>query len=202
MADRIDPRKTALIVLCMQRDFIEVKATATYEIPGMLARKGTIPKLQKLVGEARRSGMPIIHVGHLKRVDGKDLVPTVESDVKLHIRFLVEDTPGAEFIDGLKPAPQDHVVYKRRFSAFYGTDLDIRLKALGVDTVIFTGLLTNVAIANSIAAAHDRDLDIYVVSDCVACGFPDQDEFFLTKTFPAVARVRAAEEVLAAMGSV
>ncbi|MBI4319341.1 MAG: cysteine hydrolase [Chloroflexi bacterium] len=199
MADKIDPKKTALVVQCMQRDFVEVKATAVNLVPSMLERKGTIPKVQKLVAAARRVGMPIIFIGHLKRPDGKDLLSTLESDVKLHIQFLYEGTPGADFIAGLQPTPADHVVYKRRFSAFYGTDLDIRLKALGVDTLIFTGLLTNVSIANTIAAAHDRDLDLYVVSDCVACGFPEHDEFFLTRTFPAVARVRTAEEMLAVM---
>ncbi|MBI4319267.1 MAG: cysteine hydrolase [Chloroflexi bacterium] len=195
----IDPKDTALIVQCVQRSFLEAEGTVLAKIPQMLERKGTIPKLEKLVSEARRVGMPIVFVGHLKRQDMKDLVLPRLGDRFHLIHFCVEGTPGAEFVKGLEPTPDDHVVYKRRFSAFYCTDLDVRLKSLGVNTVIYTGLLTNSSIANSVAAANDRDLEIIVVSDCCACGDPVDDEFFMTRVFPYVARVRTAEEVLTAL---
>ena len=79
-------------------------------------------------------------------------------------------TPGIEILPALTPEPDDMVIPKTRYSAFVGTDLDARLRALGVTTLVLTGVATNVCVEST--WRHGFMLDYYVVVpvDLVACG--------------------------------
>ena len=107
----------------------------------------------------------------------------------------VEGTPGADVVDELKPAPEDHVILKRRSSGFYSSDLELMLRSRGIDTVIITGAVTNGCIANTVRGARERNFHVIVLSDCCACDAWEDDEYFLTKVFPSAGRVRTSGEI-------
>jgi len=118
-----------------------------------------IPKLKALLEWAREKGIPVIYAcdAHRKGVD---------AELALWGDHAVEGTWGAQVIDELKPREGDFVVKKRRYSAFFGTDLDLLLRELGVRKLILTGLVTNVCVQHTAADAFFRGYELVVVRDC------------------------------------
>ncbi len=119
-----------------------------------------VPCIAKLVSWARARSIPVIYV-----CDSH--VPNIDKELKLWGPHAVRGTWGAEIIDELKPAGNDYVVFKRRYSGFFETDLDLLLRELGVDTVILTGVSTDVCVLHTAADAFFRGYEVVVVSDCV-----------------------------------
>jgi len=76
-------------------------------------------------------------------------------------------TKGAEVIDELKPAESDFIIRKRRYSAFYETDLDLLLRELKVDTLVVVGLVTDICVQHTVADAFFRGYRIIIPKDCV-----------------------------------
>lgn len=202
MSINIDPKKTALQIECVQNDFFK-KEDGVQPMGSQIAARnleaiGGLAKIRKLVAEARRVGVPVILVGRVKRLDGGDILPSKRL-AQHHVGFLMEGTPGADFLDELKPGPGDHVVIKRRPSSFFNTDLDLRLKCLEVSTLIIAGLQTNTSVASTVADAYNRDYDIIVVGDCLGARTPEDNEYFVTRFFPGMAKVATSQEILSSL---
>ena len=87
---------------------------------------------------------------------------------KRSVRAHVAGTPGAQFDSRLDVRPADAVMIKKRYSAFFGTDLDERLGKLGVDTLILTGVNTHACIRTTAIDAYQRDLEVIFASECLA----------------------------------
>jgi ureidoacrylate peracid hydrolase len=83
-------------------------------------------------------------------------------------QILVEGTWNTEIVAALTPEPDDLVVSKHRYSGFYETDLDGRLRAAGIDTLIFTGATTSVCVESTLRDAFYRDYRCLLLSDCTA----------------------------------
>jgi ureidoacrylate peracid hydrolase len=81
---------------------------------------------------------------------------------------LVRDTWNSEIVDELKPHGDDVVVYKTRFSGFYKTDLDERLRALGAKHLIVTGCTTSICVESTVRDAMFRDYQCVLLSDCMS----------------------------------
>lgn len=198
---KIDVNKTALLLVDMQNDLIKSKEEPYNATTKMAEAKGLINNTAKVVAAARRARVPVIYTNHVHRKDNADVVPTI-TDLMLEglvppVREeFVEGTPGARVVDELKPAPGEHVIDKRRSSAFYNSDLELILRSQGIDTVIITGAVTNGCIANTVRAARERDLNVIVLSDCCACDMVEDDEYFMKKVFPRAGRVRTSDEIV------
>ena len=198
---KIDVNKTALLLVDMQNDLIKSKEEPYNETTKMAEAKGLINNTARVVAAARRARVPVIYTNHVHRKDNADVVPTI-TDLMLEglvppVREeFVEGTPGARVVDELKPAPGEHVIDKRRSSAFYNSDLELILRSQGIDTVIITGAVTNGCIANTVRAARERDLQVIVLSDCCACDMVEDDEYFMKKVFPRAGRVRTSDEIV------
>lgn len=201
---KIDLKKTALLVIDMQNDTVKVKEAPFNTLTKQVEAKGAIANTAELIAAARKAGMKVIYACHIAREDASDIIPTV-TDIMLPgpvarpRRSVVEGTYGAQIVDELKPQPGDHVITKRRSSAFYGTDLELILRSWGIDTLILTGIATNFCIANAARAARERDLHYVVASDCIASFSADIDEFFIKRLFPLEGRVRTSKEIIAAI---
>jgi nicotinamidase-related amidase len=201
---KIDTGKTAVLAIDMQNDLIKVSEEPFNAVSQMVQAKGMIANTAKVISEARRLGMPVIYAGHIHRNDNADMKPTI-TDVMLQGMTpparvaMVEGTAGAQIVDEIKPEPDDHVIWKRRSNAFYCTDLELMLRARGIDTVIIVGAVTNGCVANTIRGARERDLHIIVLSDCVATMRPEDDEYFVTQVFPREGRVRTSEEIVSVL---
>jgi ureidoacrylate peracid hydrolase len=83
-------------------------------------------------------------------------------------RILVRDTWNTEIVEDLAPQPGDTVVYKHRYSGFFGTDLEERLRAANASTLLFTGATTSVCVESTVRDAVFRDFNCVVLEDCTA----------------------------------
>jgi len=201
---KIDVNKMALLVIDMQNDLIKVKEEPFNAVTKMAQSKGIIANTAKVVAAARRVGIPVIFIGHVHRKDNADVVATV-TDLMLQglappaREAMVEGTPGAQIVDELKPIAGDHVIWKRRSSAFYNTDLELMLRSRGVDTLIIAGVVTNGCVANTVRSARERDFNVIVLSDCIATMMPEDDRYFIERAFPREGRVRTSDEIMKAI---
>ncbi len=149
--------KPAIIVVDMLKDnFKESSRNPYYE-----TARAIIPNLQKLLGESRKRGFPIVFACD----------SFLEGDFIFGGRMKVHSlrgTKGAEVIDDLKPGPTDIVLPKRRFSAFFKTDLDQTLRTLGVDTLVVTGVTTEVCVLMTVMDGLCHDFSAILLEDCCA----------------------------------
>jgi ureidoacrylate peracid hydrolase len=180
----IDTAKTAVVVVDMQNDF-GAKG-------GMFDRAGIdISGIQNVVGptarvlaSARAAGVKIIYLKMGYRPDLSDLgAPdsvnrtrhlqlgvgqTVRAPDGRESRILIRDTWNTDIVPQLGPQPDDHVVYKTRFSGFYETDLDARLKKMGINHLIVTGCTTSICVESTVRDAMFRDYLCVLLADCMS----------------------------------
>jgi nicotinamidase-related amidase len=145
--------KTAVLVIDMINDFM------TGVFKSKRAAK-IVPNIKKLAARARKKGIPVIYAtdAHLLNVD---------REFEVWGPHASKGSWGAEIIEELKPKAGDFRVYKRKYSAFQGTDLDMLLRELKVDTLILTGMVTDICIQHTAADAFFKGYKIIVPQDCV-----------------------------------
>ena len=135
---RIDPAKTAMIVVDMQNDF--VASGGGLETP---AARAMVPRLVEALQICRGAGIKVIYTTHAHRRDGCDMGLFDDMHPPIANRTAVVDgTPGVEIYSEVAPAAGEHVIKKHRYSGFFGTDLDIILREWGINTVIISGTTT------------------------------------------------------------
>ncbi len=168
--DVIEPKRTAIIVVDMQNDF--VAAGAPMETP---AARAMVPNLARTLKFCRDVGIRVIYTAHVHRKDGcdmglfDDLWPPIANRAGL-----VDGTPGSDIYRDLAPAPGEHVVKKHRYSGFFGTDLDIILREWGIDTVIISGTTTENCCHATARDAMFRNYRVVFLSDATATfDYPD-----------------------------
>ena len=143
----------AVIVVDMQKDFCYPDGKL-YAGDGV---KEIFSPLRDAIEKARGE-MPIIFTQDWHRKD--------DPEFKIWPPHCVMNTEGAEVIDELDPREDDYYVKKRRYSAFYGTDLDLLLRELKVDTLILSGVLTNICVLHTAADAASRGYKVKLLKDC------------------------------------
>ncbi|MEU8327698.1 cysteine hydrolase [Micromonospora sp. NPDC048839] len=177
-----DLSTTALLVIDMQRDFLEpggFGASLGNDV-GQLRR--TIPPLAALLADARTVGLTIVHTreGHLP--DLSDCPPAKLSrgapsmrigDLGPKGRILVRGEYGHDIIDELAPLPDEPVIDKPGKGAFYATELDGLLAERGVRSLLVTGVTTEVCVHTTVREANDRGYECLVLADCVGSYFPE-----------------------------
>lgn len=123
-----------------------------------------IANAERIVAAARAAGIPIIFFKEAHRPDGVDFGRELDGDEDVHC---LEGVEGTELWPTLTPGPGEYAIAKRRYSCFFGTDLEILLKGLGASTLILVGGLTDVCVHYTFADGHQHDYRVRVVSDCV-----------------------------------
>lgn len=167
--DSIDPQRTALIVVDMENDF--VAEGAPLDTPG--ARE-ILPKLRGALEICREVGIRVIYTTHVHRRDGSDLGLFGLSPKIRDGEALADGTPGVEIYPEIAPQPGEHVIRKHRYSAFFGTDLDMILRGWGVDTVIIAGATTENCCHATARDAFFHDYKVVFLSDATATfDYPD-----------------------------
>jgi len=180
-AFEFDPRSCALLIIDMQRDFVDPGGFG--EALGndvSLLRKAIAPT-QNVLEAARRRKMLVIHTREGHRPDLSDLPQSKKLRGKLKNgigdpgpmgRILVRGEYGHDIIDALKPAPGEPVIDKPGKGAFYATDLDAMLHNRGIRSLVVCGVTTEVCVNTSVREANDRGYDCLVLEDCVGSYFP------------------------------
>lgn len=184
----LDPAKTAVLIIDMQRDFLE---------PGGFGESlgNDVGLLQKAVGPcravlaaARAARMTVIHTREGHRSDLTDAPPAKVTrgapskrigDLGPMGRILVRGEPGHAIIAALTPAPDEPVIDKPGKGAFYQTDLDLILRNRGIDTLLVCGVTTEVCVHTTIREANDRGYRCVAVADACASYFPHFHEVAL-----------------------
>ena len=177
-----DPRSVALVIIDMQRDFVD--AGGFGEALGndvSLLRKAIAPT-RKVLAAARKAGIAVIHTREGHRADLSDLWPAkkVRGRNKTTIgdrgpmgRILVRGEYGHDIIDELKPIDGEPVIDKPGKGAFYATDLGELLVARGIRQLIVCGVTTEVCVNTTVREANDRGYEALVLADCVASYIPE-----------------------------
>jgi nicotinamidase-related amidase len=153
-------RKIALLVIDMQHDFVDADAPIACK-----GAKDIVPSIQELTAFARAVGIAVIYTKESHRKQKVDFGLELEYGETEHC---VEGTRGIEIIDELYPHDNDYVLVKRRYSGFFATDLDLLLKGLFIDTLVLTGVATDVCVRATAQDAMQLDYRVLVPRECVA----------------------------------
>jgi len=182
------PSEAALLIIDMQRDFLEPGGFGESLGNDVGLLRCTIAPTRRLLAAARASGLTVIHTREGHRPDLADLAPAKKvrgkpslaiGDVGAMGRLLVRGEPGHDIIPELYPAAGEPVIDKPGKGAFYATDLDTILRHRGVKQLIVCGVTTEVCVNTSVREANDRGFDCLVLEDCVGSYFPEFQEMGL-----------------------
>lgn len=176
-----DPACTALLVIDMQRDFIEPGGfgESLGNDVGRLA--AIVPAVAALIAGFRRHGLRVIHTRECHRPDLSDCPPAKRNRGRPSLRIgdagpmgrvLVAGEPGAEIIPELAPAPGETVIDKPGKGAFHATGLEAMLDAAGVRSLVFAGVTTEVCVQTSMREANDRGFECLLAEDASESYFP------------------------------
>lgn len=158
--------ESALLIVDMVRDFAE--ANGSLFVP---AARGIIPEIRLLANEAREESVPVIYANDSHDPDDREFQKWPP--------HCVQGTPGSEIVEELEPQEKDYLISKKRFSAFYGTELDDILRSLGVKRLVITGTVTNICVFVTALEAAMRDYDVVVPSKAVAALTEEEHIFSL-----------------------
>jgi nicotinamidase-related amidase len=166
---RVDPAKTALVVVDMQNDF--VKEGGNLVVPDA---EGTIPAIQGLLTLARDSGMKVVFT--------QDTHAVGDPEWDIWPEHVAEGSWGWQIVDELAPREDEFVVRKVRYDAFYGTHLDHFLRLWGIDALVICGTVANICVHYTAASAALRWYRVIVPKDATSALDPFDLESSLRQT--------------------
>ncbi len=164
--------KHAIVVIDMLNDFIGEKAPL--RCPGGEEIVPNLQKLMKWVRERNAEGKDDIHLVHIQEAHRKN-----DADFRVRPRHAVAGTWGSDFIKELYPEGEEYIIPKRRHSAFQHTDLDLYLKEENIDTVVVTGVWTNVCVRSTASDALANAYKVITLSDGVHSKNDEMHEYGL-----------------------
>jgi biuret amidohydrolase len=180
-----NPAETALVIIDMQRDFLEPAGFGEMLGNDVSQLRRTIEPNKRLLEAWRGAGLTVIHTREGHRPDLSDLPPakkirgggkTTIGDVGPMGRILVRGEEGHDIIKELYPLPTEPVIDKPGKGAFFATDLHAILQHRGIKKLIVTGVTTEVCVNTTVREANDRGYDCLVPEDCVGSYFPEFQE--------------------------
>ena len=178
----IDLGRTALIIIDMQRDFLEPGGFGAALGNDVSRLQVAVAPCREALVAARRAGMLVIHTREGHRPDLSDAPPhkVERGDPKLRIgaqgpmgRILIRGEPGHDIIPELYPAAGEPIIDKPGKGAFYQTDLELMLRNHAIDTLLVCGVTTEVCVNTTVREANDRGFRCVVLADCCASYFPE-----------------------------
>jgi nicotinamidase-related amidase len=179
---RFDPAKTALVVIDMQRDFLEPGGFGDMLGNDLSQLASVAPRCADLLAWARGLGLHIIHTQEAHSKDLADCPPSKRARGGLETgigdpgplgRILVEGEPGSDFVADATPRPGETVLRKPGKGAFYATNLEHQLHCRGITHLLFAGVTTEVCVQTSMREANDRGFECLIVEDCTGSYFPE-----------------------------
>ncbi|HTZ04003.1 MAG TPA: isochorismatase family cysteine hydrolase [Xanthobacteraceae bacterium] len=178
----VDLDRAALIIIDMQRDFLEPGGFGAALGNDVSRLQAAVAPCRAVLNEARRLGVSVIHTREGHRPDLSDAPPhkVERGDPSMRIgargpmgRILVRGEPGHDIIPELYPVEGEPVIDKPGKGAFYQTDLELMLRNGGIDTLFVAGVTTEVCVNTTVREANDRGLRCIVLGDCCGSYFPE-----------------------------
>ncbi|MFZ3120919.1 MAG: isochorismatase family cysteine hydrolase [Variovorax sp.] len=176
-----DLQKTALVLIDMQRDFIEPGGFGETLGNDVSLLEAIVPTTRKVLQSWRAAGGLVIHTREAHQPDLSDCPPAKRNrgNPTLRIgdegpmgRILVRGEPGNQIIDALAPIAGEWVIDKPGKGMFYATGLHEKLQARGITHLLFGGVTTEVCVQTSMREANDRGYDGLLLEDCTESYFP------------------------------
>jgi biuret amidohydrolase len=175
------PAFTALIVIDMQRDFVEPGGFGDTLGNKVQLLAAIVPTVRELIGWCRTHGIRVIHTREAHRPDLSDCPPAkrLRGDPKLRIgdvgpmgRILIDGEPGSDILAELAPLPTETVIVKPGKGAFYATALGDILRLQGITHLLFAGVTTEVCVQTTMREANDRGYECLLIEDATESYFP------------------------------
>ena len=157
---KIEKRSALLVIDIQQEDFREMREDNLNDPAWDCIRNA-----KRVLDVFRAKKLPVIQIKEVHRPDMVDFGRELDGAEGIHC---IEDSPYTDYAKLTYPIQGEYLISKRRYSAFFGTDLEILLKGLHVDTLYLIGGLTDVCIHYTAVDAHQHDYHIKVVTDAVA----------------------------------
>jgi nicotinamidase-related amidase len=207
------PERTALVIIDMQRDFLEPGGFGESLGNDVSLLRPAIPSCAAALGVAREAGILVVHTREGHRSDLADAPPAKVArgpegarigDQGPMGRILIRGEEGHDIIAELAPAPGEPVIDKPGKGAFYQTDLDLMLRNRGIETLLVAGVTTEVCVHTTVREANDRGYRCLVLADACGSYFPEFHRVALEMIkaqggiFGWVAEVAALRDALAA----
>jgi ureidoacrylate peracid hydrolase len=166
----------ALIVIDVQNGF--VSKGGSYDLLGMniLPYQELIPRIRQIIKTCRIAKIPIFYTQAIREPSGIDLLththkilPRSREERIRKKTICVRGTWDAKIVDDIKPDDKnDHIIIKRRDSAFHNTEIEVWLRSIGVDTLVFCGIDTSICVESSLRDAFNIGYDVILISDATA----------------------------------
>ncbi len=185
----IDKSKTALVVIDLQKG-IAGRPTAPY------ASELVIKNAAMLAEEFRKNNMPVFLVHVTPSRDGKDALHPVTDAAAWN---QVPPPDFADIVPELGPKPNDFIITKHQWGAFYGTELDLEFRRRGITTMILCGIATNIGVESTARFAYEYGYNQIFAEDAMSAMSAEEHSFTVSTTFPRIGLVRKTEEILAAL---
>jgi nicotinamidase-related amidase len=172
----------ALIIIDMQRDFIEPGGFGSALGNDVSLLQNIVPTVKSLLETARQLGMLIVHTREAHKADLSDCPPSKlgrgECTIKIGDagpmgHLLIEGEPGNDIIETLKPLPNEYNITKPGKGAFYATALDQILKEHGITHLLICGVTTEVCVQTTMREANDRGYECLLIEDATESYFPE-----------------------------
>jgi len=178
----IDPHCIALVIIDMQRDFMELGGFGDALGNDVARLQAIVPALKTLLNRFRELQLPVIHTIECHQPDLSDCPPSKRDrgngtlkigDQAAMGRILIKGEPGNSIIPELAPLPNEIVIHKPGKGAFYATPLTHILQERGITHLLFTGVTTEVCVQTTMREANDRGYECLLVEDCTESYFPE-----------------------------
>lgn len=184
---KINPEKTALVIIDLQKGIAkrELAAHSSEEVIG---------NSTKLIDSFTNNNGFVV----LVRVstDGKDF-PNPSTDLAGGQMNFPEGWD--IYIPEIADTKNAHKITKRQWGAFYGTDLDLQLRRRGIDTIVLSGISTNIGVDTTAREAYQHGYNQIFVEDAMAAMTQEEHDFTCKYIFPKIGKIRSTEEVLSAL---
>ena len=190
-ASAFDPARTAVLIMDYQVGIVG-------GLPG--GQDLLLQRAKAVLTAARHAGLMVIHVMVRFRTGHPEIGPNnlLFSGLKQSRRFSADD-PNGELHPAVPPQSGDLVVTKRRVSAFAGSDLELILRARGIDTLVLFGIATGGVVLSTVRQAADADYRLFVLSDVCADREPDVHQCLIEKILPRQATMLGSDAFIGAL---
>ncbi len=181
---------TALVVIDLQ------EGVARREGLGPRSGAEVVENAARLADAFRAKGGLVVLTRVKFSPDGGDLLT---APVEEQSTVAAMPPGGDEFVPEMSPRAGDLTIVKRQWGAFYGTDLDLQLRRRGINTIVLTGIATNLGVESTARAAHEHGYALILVEDAMTSLSADAHTFAVKTIFPRLGRVRSTDEVIEAL---
>jgi nicotinamidase-related amidase len=194
-------QRPALVISECQRGVLDPELAVFPGLAEECARRGALARAGALAAAFRAAGLAVVHVHVAHRPDFSGLAVTHPIAARnVREKRMVAGTPAVEPMPEVVPAPGDFVSLRHSgLGMWYGTDLDSTLRNLRVETVVLSGVSTNVALFAGGIGAIDRGYQAVLAEDASAGASPESHAWMIANTLPLVTTLAASDEIIAAL---